>query len=59
MELVLATRNKSKLKEIIALFSSLPIKLLTLDQFPEVKEVEEDGKNCEEKKKKKAVEVSK
>ncbi len=59
MELVLATRNKNKLKEIMVLFSSLPIKLLTLDQFPEVKEVEEDGKNCEENAIKKAVEVSK
>jgi XTP/dITP diphosphohydrolase len=59
MEIVLATRNKDKIKEISALFSQLPIKILTLDQFPDVGEVIEDGKNCAENAIKKAEEVSK
>jgi XTP/dITP diphosphohydrolase len=58
MEIVLATRNKNKIKEMSALFSKIPVKLLTLDQFPNVKEVIEDGKNCEENAVKKALEVS-
>lgn len=41
-----------------ALFSQLPVKLLTLDQFPNVGEVVEDGKDCEENALKKAIEVS-
>jgi XTP/dITP diphosphohydrolase len=59
MEIVLATRNKNKIKEMSALFSRLPVKLLTLDQFPDVGEVVEDGKDCEENALKKAIEVSK
>ncbi|MBI1824459.1 MAG: RdgB/HAM1 family non-canonical purine NTP pyrophosphatase [Nitrospirae bacterium] len=58
MEIVLATRNKGKIKEISALFTHLPIKLLTLDQFPDVGEVEEDGKDCKENAIKKGVEIS-
>ena len=59
MEIILATRNKNKLKEISSLFSGLPVTLLTLDQFPDVGEVVEDGKDCEENALKKAIEVSK
>jgi XTP/dITP diphosphohydrolase len=58
MEIVLATRNKNKVKEMSALFAQLPVRLLTLDQFPEIGEVVEDGKNCEENALKKAIEVS-
>ncbi len=58
MEIILATRNKNKIKEMSALFSQLPVKLLTLDQFPNVGEVVEDGKDCEENALKKAIEVS-
>ena len=59
MELVLATRNKNKIKEMTALLAPLPLKILTLDRFPHAEEVVEDGKNCEENAIKKAVEVSK
>jgi XTP/dITP diphosphohydrolase len=59
MEIVLATRNKNKIAEMSALFSNLPVKLLTLDQFPDVGEVVEDGRDCEENALKKAIEVSK
>ncbi|MBI3352705.1 MAG: RdgB/HAM1 family non-canonical purine NTP pyrophosphatase [Nitrospirae bacterium] len=59
MEIVLATRNPNKLKEMVALLAPLPLKILTLDQFPHAEEVVEDGKNCKENAIKKAVEVSK
>ena len=59
MEIVLATRNKNKIKEMSALFSELPVTLLTLDRFPHLGEVVEDGKDCEENALKKAIEVSK
>ena len=58
MEVVLATRNKNKIKEMTALLAPLPLKILTLDQFPHAEEVVEDGKDCEENAIKKAVEVS-
>ncbi len=43
MELVVATRNAGKLKEIRRLLESQDIKVLSLDNFPEAPEVEEDG----------------
>lgn len=58
MKLILATRNKDKIKEIRALLSSLPLQLMTADDFPETKEVVEDGKDCRENAIKKALEIS-
>ncbi|HXN06426.1 MAG TPA: RdgB/HAM1 family non-canonical purine NTP pyrophosphatase [Nitrospiria bacterium] len=58
MELVLATRNKDKIKEIKTLLSSLPLQLMTADDFPETKDVVEDGKDCRENAIKKALEIS-
>jgi XTP/dITP diphosphohydrolase len=43
MELVVATRNAGKLKEIRRLLEAQGVNVLGLDQFPEVPEVEEDG----------------
>ena len=43
MELVVATRNPGKLKEICHLLEAKDVKILTLEGFPEIPEVEEDG----------------
>lgn len=41
--LVLATRNRDKVAEIHDALAGLPIQLLSLEQFPDAPEVEEDG----------------
>jgi len=43
MELVVATRNAGKLKEISRLLEGHGVSVLGLDRFPEAPEVEEDG----------------
>ena len=43
MKLVLATRNKDKCREMTALLQSLPVEVLSLEAFPEVGEIIEDG----------------
>ncbi|WP_305045725.1 XTP/dITP diphosphatase [Geoalkalibacter sp.] len=43
MELVIATRNAGKLREIRRLFEEVGIAVLGLESFPELPEVEEDG----------------
>ncbi|HML78183.1 XTP/dITP diphosphatase [Geobacter sulfurreducens] len=52
--LVVATRNKGKLREIAAILDGLPFTLLSLDDFPGFPEVEEDGETFEENALKKA-----
>lgn len=42
IEIVLATRNRKKLEEMERLLEGIPIRLYTLDNFPECPEVEED-----------------
>ena len=59
MELVVATRNKDKLKEIKTLLKGLPVEVFSLDSFKFVPEVIEDGLTLEENSIKKAVQVSK
>jgi XTP/dITP diphosphohydrolase len=59
MEIVLATRNRKKIEEIIRITQGLTVTILTLDDFPGCPETEEDGKTFEENAIKKAVEVSK
>ena len=54
MELVIATTNKGKLKEIAALLSGLPIKVLSLASFPGCPDVVEDGNTFRENALKKA-----
>jgi len=59
MELVVATRNKDKLREIKALLKGLSVEVFSLDSFKGVPEVIEDKKTLEENAVKKAVQVSK
>lgn len=58
MELVVATRNQHKLKEIKTLLRGLPVKVLSIDNFKGVPEVKEDGATLKANAKKKAVQVS-
>lgn len=51
---VLATRNRHKLEEILALIPGLRLEMKTLDAFPGAPEVIEDGKTLEENAVKKA-----
>jgi XTP/dITP diphosphohydrolase len=46
-ELVLATRNRDKGKELATLLGDLGIRIRTLDEFPEAPDVVEDGETCE------------
>ena len=48
MKIVVATHNKDKFKELYHCLKSLKIKLLSLDDFPEIGEIIEDGKTLEE-----------
>jgi len=50
MEIVIATHNNDKLKELFKAFSHHfdGIKLLTLNDFPDIGEIVEDGKTLEE-----------
>ena len=57
-ELVLATRNPDKGRELSALLGGLGIQIRTLAEFPAVQEVEEDGETCEANAIKKAREVA-
>ena len=57
-ELVLATRNPDKGRELTALLGDLGISIRTLAEFPAVPEVVEDGETCEANAIKKAVTVA-
>jgi XTP/dITP diphosphohydrolase len=46
-ELVLASRNRNKVIEIVALLGDLGITIHTLDEFPDAPDVIEDGDTCE------------
>jgi XTP/dITP diphosphohydrolase len=46
-ELVLATRNRHKGEELVALLGDLGITIHTLDEFPNAPDVVEDGDTCE------------
>ena len=46
MELVLATGNRDKQKEMVALLGDLPIFIRTLDEFDPVPLIIEDGETC-------------
>lgn len=59
MDLVVATRNKHKLKEIQILLKGIPIKVFSLVHFKNVPEVVEDGKTLEQNAIKKSVQASK
>ena len=46
-ELVLATRNRHKGQELMALLGDLGSRIRTLDEFPDAPDVVEDGDTCE------------
>jgi XTP/dITP diphosphohydrolase len=57
-EIVLATRNRHKGVELAALLGDLGIRIRTMDEFPGVPDVVEDGATCEANAVKKAREVA-
>ena len=46
-DVVLATRNSHKAAELAAILAGLPVRIRTMDEFPDVPEVVEDGDTCE------------
>ena len=46
-ELVLATRNRHKIEELVVLLGNQGITIRTLDEFPDAPDVVEDGDTCE------------
>lgn len=59
MKLILATHNKDKEKELKDILKNLPFEVLTLDQFPEIGEIDETGSTLYENAKLKAETVHK
>ncbi len=57
MKIVIATHNRHKVEEIRHILADLDVELLSLDGFPEVGEIVEDGETLEENARKKAREV--
>jgi len=57
-EILLATRNPDKVRELTALLGDLGIRIRTLAEFPTAPEVEEDGMTCESNAIKKATEIA-
>ena len=58
MKLLIATRNLKKRNEMQALLAGLDVEVVTLDEFPNAPEVDEDGATLEENAAKKAIEVA-
>jgi XTP/dITP diphosphohydrolase len=54
LEVILATRNKGKIREIREALKGLGLRIYSLNDFPDVPEVEEDGKSFAENALKKA-----
>ena len=59
MEIVLATRNRKKVEEIMRITEGMPITIFTIDDFPGCPDVLEDGMTFEENARKKALTVAK
>jgi len=57
-ELVLATRNRHKGEELVALLDGLGIAVRTLAEFPDAPDVVEDGETCEANAVKKATAIA-
>jgi len=57
-EVVIATRNSGKLREIRAILAPLGLKILSLRDFPNIPEIIEDRQTFEENAAKKAAEVA-
>ena len=47
MKIVLATHNRNKCTEMVSILGDFPIELFTLDSFPEIGEIIEDGNTLE------------
>ena len=58
LDLVLATKNKGKKRELTNLLSDLPCNILSLDDFPNTPAVVEDGPTFRSNAVKKAVEIA-
>lgn len=58
MELVLATKNRDKIKEIKHLLRGLKVRILSIIDYPDLPEVLEDGKTLRENAIKKAVTIA-
>jgi XTP/dITP diphosphohydrolase len=58
MEVVIATRNPGKLREIREILAPLCLEVLSLRDFPEIPEILEDGHTFEENAEKKAAAVA-
>ena len=58
MDIVVATRNKGKLREIQAMLKGSRVRVLSLEDFPDCPEVVEDGATFRENALKKAREVA-
>ena len=58
LEIVLATRNKDKVKEIEKILNGINARLLSVDDFPGCPKVKEDGETLEANAKKKALVIS-
>ena len=59
MKLIIATHNNDKEKELKSVLDDFPIEVMSLDQFPEIGEIEETGSTLYENAKLKAVTVNK
>ena len=58
MNILIATTNPNKIKEIRPILSDLPIKMYTLDKYPGIKEPEESGQTFAENARDKAIHYS-
>ena len=59
MKLIIATHNNDKEKELKSVLDNFPVEVMSLDQFPEIGEIEETGSTLYENAKLKAVTVNK
>jgi XTP/dITP diphosphohydrolase len=57
-ELLIATRNKGKVREIRDLLKDLDLKITSLDDYPDLPKIEEDGKTFADNALKKAATIS-
>jgi len=58
VEILLASRNKQKLRELAACLQAVNVELMTLDEVPNTPVVEEDGETFKENAVKKATEIA-
>jgi XTP/dITP diphosphohydrolase len=59
LKLIIATHNNDKEKELKSVLDDFPVEVMSLDQFPEIGEIEETGSTLYENAKLKAVTVNK